>query len=833
MKNNKIIVRVIVAVLMFFIIFCLKGERIYAGEEVYFDDEGNLIYITYDKKASGSISYKAIGWIIKRYDAPMDAPGQQYVIVRKIEYAVDDVNNPGYLYCYFWSDKDEILGAVEKVSKEWRTQLEKYGDMVYIDNVMTVCNNRVPLGNVDKNGVCTGEVYYTFEGISTARGWAQPQYLKSYFDIKLRFPILYKQPEKSFSTVFKTTDVVNSNVLNSVKIDSHSLGEEEYDITLGMPAGEDVYFNGICDRFYCNVKYSRYQVVAYVPVKVNTTYTIKWKNINGEAMSEVRTISRWYLVGKNVSYTTIDTADIYSLYELQGTSSLFNQSESIYCNNGYNNISVIKNNYGISANHILVPSVTCTSPSVVLSSNNYIKPSIPEVSYQSVANKSVGNLKVRSDGLVVDGKVILSNEYYDNNAAEIKKNITPTKQSIYREGVLTNENALNGLAEDIVVKCIYRNINTGSDWYNNININAVNIHTPVVCKGSISSEKSINQSVNPTSYDIVLDGDFYVKTSNYGNHRSIKGYGVRDYVCYVDREYVKFPFDVYYDGERVEKNTWILLKCGISKFNMPSDVELGRYTVCIKSLAKNAGEDTDCLGNYFNEKQEDYGAYDEFYINVIGRLYDLWVSTDDMRYVAGKFDKNGREKKTSEEKYFPVTEVISGKKYDITIKSAGNINESTRVKGLMEFFFINNTGEVREAEVYVLSNSPGVIENKPFNRDFYMEAPAEQAENEYIWQWSFMLPENYIVTDKISGDTLKNGTLAIAFEFLLEDNGKEKLSYINEKNSLRGYCNMWKLQGGAERVTINDEGVKIKSGVTFLTSVGGEVREDYEVVGTH
>ena len=44
---------------------------------------------------------------------------------------------------------------------------------------------------------------------------------------------------------------------------------------------------------------------------------------------------------------------------------------------------------------------------------------------------------------------------------------------------------------------------------------------------------------------------------------------------------------------------------------------------------------------------------------------------------------------------------------------------------------------------------------------------------------------------------------------------------------------MWKLQGGAERVTINDEGVKIKSGVTFLTSVGGEVREDYEVVGTH
>ena len=219
---NKVSVsKLLMVMLLVFLVVFFGDDKVYADEQAYFDDSGNLIYVTHDKKATSTVSYKAIGWIIKRYDGPMDAEGQQYAIVRKIEYAVEDPGDSAYLYCYFWSSKDEILSAVEKVSPEWRAQLEKYGGMVYIDNVMTVCNSKVPLGNVDGDGNCTGEVYYTFEGIKVARAWAKPDFLKAYFDIKLEFPCIYEEPgiELEEDTYGVTTLV--SNNFSSMQVASN------------------------------------------------------------------------------------------------------------------------------------------------------------------------------------------------------------------------------------------------------------------------------------------------------------------------------------------------------------------------------------------------------------------------------------------------------------------------------------------------------------------------------------------------------------------------------------------------------------------------------------
>ena len=64
---------------------------------------------------------------------PIDIPGQQYVIVTKTNYKPDepDPADNRYVYTYFKSDKDEILGAVNSVSKEWYDILVNYGDTVY------------------------------------------------------------------------------------------------------------------------------------------------------------------------------------------------------------------------------------------------------------------------------------------------------------------------------------------------------------------------------------------------------------------------------------------------------------------------------------------------------------------------------------------------------------------------------------------------------------------------------------------------------------------------------------------------------------------------------
>ena len=101
---------ILVGTIFFLAIFGLSPIIAKANEELYFDNDGNLYYITREKKATGSVKYYTIGWIIKRYDMPIDAAGQQYVVVTKSNYKPDevDLNNSKYVYCYYRSDKEEI-----------------------------------------------------------------------------------------------------------------------------------------------------------------------------------------------------------------------------------------------------------------------------------------------------------------------------------------------------------------------------------------------------------------------------------------------------------------------------------------------------------------------------------------------------------------------------------------------------------------------------------------------------------------------------------------------------------------------------------------------------
>lgn len=65
---------------------------------------------THDKKATSAIIYRTIGWVIKRYDMPINARGQQYAIIpvsNNVKYR-DDPNNPAYMYCYYTGTKDTI-----------------------------------------------------------------------------------------------------------------------------------------------------------------------------------------------------------------------------------------------------------------------------------------------------------------------------------------------------------------------------------------------------------------------------------------------------------------------------------------------------------------------------------------------------------------------------------------------------------------------------------------------------------------------------------------------------------------------------------------------------
>ena len=69
---------ILLGTIFFLAIFGISPIVAKASEELYFDNDGNLYYITRERKATSNVKYFTIGWIIKRYDMPIDAPGQQY-----------------------------------------------------------------------------------------------------------------------------------------------------------------------------------------------------------------------------------------------------------------------------------------------------------------------------------------------------------------------------------------------------------------------------------------------------------------------------------------------------------------------------------------------------------------------------------------------------------------------------------------------------------------------------------------------------------------------------------------------------------------------------------
>lgn len=820
----------------------LNDKNVFASEQIYFDEDGNLIYVTYDKKATSLVSYKAIGWILKRYDAPIDAPGQQYVIVRKIEYAVDDPENPGYLYCYFWSDKEEILSAVEKVSKEWRKQLETYGNMVYIDNVMTVCNSRIPLGNVDENGNCTGEVYYTFQGISTARPWARPEFLKSYFDIQLDFPILEKKP-----TYYATLDEMEEFSLSSGSLSHMSVGSNEeenqlYDVSKAMPGGEKIFFKGSCEKYLYEVELCKKSEYVNIPVRIDKKYIINWVDFDGSKKSETRTISRWYQVPKNISYTTITDFEIYDLYAVNMSSKLINSPYLIEFDS--ENASVVRRQYGVSANHIRSTFYYTNVGQTVLSSGNYIKPSIPDEDYSVTAQNLVKEVMVRSDYLAIDGNVILSDAFGVNNGA-CAKDISPQRLDLYKANVPTDMLAENGIYDDFEMLYIYEG-RKGKEHKNlyNQNINSVNIHTPIVCNGKVYGEKSINQAKNGQVSDLVLGGDININVSYFGNHSDRKGYGARDYGKYLLETYVSFEFPVIKDGELYEAGRWILINNGVDTLKLPESVSQGKYKVSYKAIALN-GDKNSMLGEGANLHIGQCGAYGTYDVNVIGRMYDLTVNASEI-YVAGNRDKDGEEIVSLDKLILPkLYKITEEENVSISITTMGNVNLGAKIEGKIKYYYVNyDENELIPVDLYIQGDVLNAADAKRIENSIIFEKYQliNESNNTYQWTTNYTLPHDFVAVkegseirnlDNEKHKHLKDGMILISFEFEYENEGCKTLLYVNSDNYMQGYCNMWRQQGGIEMFEVNEKVIDIIDGTLFVSQVGEKIKYDYEVNGTH
>ena len=125
------------------------------------------------------------------------------------------------------------------------------------------------------------------------------------------------------------------------------------------------------------------------------------------------------------------------------------------------------------------------------------------------------------------------------------------------------------------------------------------------------------------------------------------------------------------------------------------------------------------------------------------------------------------------------------------------------------------------------------------NVDIWSRECAYIEGNKGVWKKVNTLPEEFIVVrEGITGEDIKQAVIAgkigdiiikdqslyIAAEFVRMKEGNAYISYINESNAKKGYCNMWLREGGRD---------KAPYGIYMEVGLAETVFYDYEVSGTH
>ena len=582
----------IMKMMLFVLVFVFTGINVsrtygYTDESLYrekleFDSEGNLVMMTHDKRATSSILYRTIGWVIKRYDMPMNANGQQYAIIPlrgDIQY-VDDPNNSQYLYCVYYGDKQTISDAIGRVSKEWKNQLYNYGDEVYIDEIMTVVENGSICGGLTGiTGNYWGEVYFNYDGISNARKWASKTSLLTHFDKKVYFP-----PQLS-RKYFKKTVMTTGEIVNEREPDNHLEIHEgnsyvsTYDVNQGVPTGSCLYVKGKVSPLIYKVIFEKKTVSYSIPIEFVIDYTLKWKAYDGSIKTENKRISQWYYVNRTVSYYDLKNFTLKTLNKIFVNNYAF-EDGGIEKNQNIS-VRVKKTDYKEDTDHVKFSDYSETyyinGGTITQYNVPGVKPAIPEVNRQSMANKKIGNIYVRNDALNFASTSVSTATWFSENAPEPYMGIIgDEKKDIYLAGNLiphTKENYMNcksrGSAE-------YKDYESGNiNNYQIKNINSVSIHTPICISGEV----------------IEKENGFSIKPVTYGEHRDYMGYGTRDYKGFVKEIKVRFDKDVirtYSNGneEVVAKDTFIKLNSE-DIFRYSDEEREGEHVVEIRAYSKN------------------------------------------------------------------------------------------------------------------------------------------------------------------------------------------------------------------------------------------------------
>lgn len=881
-----------------FMIFILNMQGIYAfdyyQEVLEFDDDGNLIMTTHDGKAKYSTTYGTIGWTIKRYDLPIDDPDNTCVtIMLEDRGSVEDPDDSDYLYSYFYCDRNTIFNRIGEVSLEWQKHLYENGDTVYLDGVMTVYENGISQGALTNDGRShNGEVYYTYEEILGARGWGaiSRKSLRTHFNKRVFFPpvegmIPEDTPEDEEST---EKEVVYYNYDESgLKVSLNaSLESYDYKVTQGIPTGEELYARGEMTAYGYRCVYKKTEGKKEYSIEVSTSYDLVWTNELGQEESEAYEESYYYIVERSYSYWEVEELKLYYPSKLTINNNVLDGG-CVTLDSGYRPTVKIKGNMEINS-HIKEPEYLerISLDGGTINGGNE-KPSVEENDFSEYAEDSVGEIMVKNDFFSIDGEVLLDDSERISVGTGPNHSSNQEPISVYKDGLYLSHSKENGSYSSSATayyEGYFFNMSASNIAKTVPNINPVIVHTPTVCIGSVSDGKGFNQLVVPDMEkpSLILGEPFTVEVSLYGLHRSIKGYGRRDYFNHTKEIQVKFPFEVIYNNKRVDPETWISMGRG-QTFILPVEVKEDFYNISYRTLANNIDAPSNGREReeeYANLDRDNYVARDSVSVEVVGRLYDfkvtdiidyprwsgifktpLAVAENIKGYSVGNRNKNGVLQNISPIFTLPIIPgsnsvnqesgaVKTGYHFKYQVTTIGNFyDEGDRIFIEPSFYYVDYKGGNRqEVDLYYCETDNEIyshllslgheIQIYPSSREQSSESYAIQT-----WSGEYYIPQKVHAIKKgtklpnhgIDKTTwLREGYLIVNFNIWALNEGEKRLNYRNKENEVLGFCNMWKTEGFSY-FKVDNEGntFYLQDGDVLFYDTDKSILGDYKIMGTH
>lgn len=893
---------------------------------------------TRDKIATSSITYKTIGWTIKRYNGGIGQSWNECAFLPLSSLnSFPDPEDSRYCYTTFYCDKNTIYNAIGEVSADWQESLYRNGGTVYLDAIMTVCYQGVPQGRlIDSKPTTEGRVYFYFDDIAKAEHWSDTSGLYSHYNKVLTFPanpILLKettctvkhmeiasdsqnltlqrygkdhmethrnwseqtfaapdfsshffsfdhtqlqityydgtQEFRSYSSKF-TLKNPNQNIAGLIvthyykrtistkklshryllsdtdALQTHSGGcvtasnsnSETYDVTKGIPGQSYVNLQVAVSPFAYQADYCNYFGEFTCAIPIRTSYTLVWSE-GGTSRQERVTLLENYYVDRPFSFYLLTNYSAYLLRNVTVTQSAFENPTQylspptpVTCNVSQNNT--------LSEHYQLPNSATLTVDGGTLHGNGQ-RPPLPSGAMQTYAEKAVGNILVKNDSFQIGDTVILSNSSTFSRASAPVLPPEDKALSLEKKDLLIPFNRKNHPNYATDCFAVYAGIPNQTPRTKTFSLNAICVHTPVVCNTQISNSRDKNQQISPNNAlaSLILGESFTVQTSMIGEHLDLPGYGKRDYSTYASKVEACFPFPVYLGDTLLKENQWHTISKKENLY-LPTAVPEGAYQIAFRVSAKNTPSDAD-----YDSLCEDNANLDLTHtiatrtipVFVIGRLYGLNFSVNGHTYPVGNKDKNGillSDTNASQSETFPaaaslMTLPLSRCSYfsrlPFRITTIGNPPDDFSFLCMEPtFYHVDENGQNRRpVDLYYLSknNTISKYDSKlllyPSCVSFCGTTDKNAGKTEtathsvQIWNSVFSLdkPLFIVPSDSTFLNTLKEkGSLSLRDSFFLKDGFlivnfsityKRKtpltLSYINSANAKNGYCNMWKTEG--------------------------------------